>query len=143
MKFFTWATRITGVLILVFFASRVRIVKINSDENADVPYRYHAAAVTNNKTLSNSRQPLKTTENEALKEKTLQVENKRKVPEEKANEIRKASQEHLDSLEKINNEENNALKKNMPTPQNAQAVVKGYLVKPCQLIIKQKENVRV
>ena len=146
MKLFTWATRITGVLILVFFASRVRIVKINSDENADVPYRYHAAAVTNNKTLSNSRQPLKTTENEALKEKTLQFENKRKVLEEKINEMKKSVEEYkneLNSFEKTIKAKNNALKKNMPTPQNAQTVVKGHSVKPCQLIIKQKENVRV
>ena len=87
----------------------------------------------------------KTAEDEFLKEKFLQLENKRKVLEEKANEIRKAVEEYkneFNSLEKINNEENNALKKNMPTPLNAQAVVKGHSVKPCQLIIKQKENVR-
>ncbi len=88
----------------------------------------------------------KTAEDEFLKEKFLQLENKRKVLEEKANEIRKAVEEYkneFNSLEKINNEENNALKKNMSTHQNAQAVVKGHSVKPCQLIIKQKENVRV
>ena len=81
-----------------------------------------------------------TAEDKFLKEKFLQLENKRKILEEKANEIRKAVEEHLDSLEKTIKAKNDALKKNMPTPQNAQAIVKGYLVKPHQSVMKQ--NVR-
>ncbi len=83
--------------------------------------------------------------NAPLKAQLLQVENERKIEEEKANAAEKAIYEYgkeLNSLEKVINEKNDALKKNMSTHQNAQAVVKGHSVKPCQLIIKQKENVR-
>ena len=84
--------------------------------------------------------------NAPLKARLLQVENERKMRENDVNSIEKAIYKYgkeLDSLEKTIKAKNNALKKNMPTPQNAQAVVKGHSVKPNPLIIKQKENVRV
>ena len=133
-----YAIIITGGLIL--FEGLDHGVEKRRADSLQSAYAREKAFLNNQETNQTFSE---TAEDKFLKEKTLQVENKRKVPEEKANEIRKASEEHLDSLEKINNEENNALKKNMPTHQNAQTVVKGCLVKPCQLIIKQKENVRV
>lgn len=78
--------------------------------------------------------------NAPLKAQLLQVENERKMRKNDVNSIEKAIYKYgkeLDSLEKTIKAKNDALKKNMPTPQNAQAIVKGYLVKPHQSVMKQ------